>query len=401
MASGLLLLFFASTSVFDQIKNERSTINSQLNKRIGAIVMEAKAAVIYEQGGSFVIEDIELDDPREDEVLVRIEASGVCHTDSIAQGLVDLPAVFGHEGVGVVEKLGGQSDYLSVGDRVIISFPWCGRCSNCTANRTYWCDDAYPMLFGGARADGSKTIKVNDEPISSAFFQQSSFATHAITLVRDTIKVTDNHLGPEMLAALPCGVLTGAGSIFNELKLKKTHSLVIFGAGAVGLSALMAAKVIGCKDVVCIDIVEDRLKLAKELGASETINASKEDVKKKVLEDFDGGVDYVLETSGAHASFETSLFIVKTGGTIGAVTFPNYGSTFEVPGEIIVARGIHLTGIRLGSSRAEELLPYLLELNSEGVFPFEKIISHYKFSDINLAIADAHNGSAVKPVLLM
>ena len=363
--------------------------------------MEAKAAVIYEKGASFVIEEIELDDPREDEVLVRIEASGVCHTDSVAQGLVDLPAVFGHEGVGVVEKLGSENTALSLGDRVIISFPWCGHCGNCSANRTYWCDDAYPMLFGGGRADGTKTIRLNDEPISSAFFQQSSFATHAITLARDTIKVTDNHLGPEMLAALPCGVLTGAGSIFNEFRLKQANSLVIFGAGAVGLSALMAAKVVGCKDIICVDIVEDRLKLAKELGASETINASKEDVKNIILKVFNGGVDYVLETSGAHSSFETSLFVVKTGGTIGAVTFPNYGSTFEVPGEIIVARGIHLTGIRLGSSRAEELLPYLLKLNSEGVFPFEKIISHYDFVDINQAIADAHNGSAVKPVLVM
>ena len=257
------------------------------------------------------------------------------------------------------------------------------------------------MLFGGGRADGSKTISLKKKPISSAFFQQSSFATHAITLARDTIKISKNSLAPEILAALPCGVLTGAGSIFNELKLKESNSLVIFGAGAVGLSALMAAKVVGCKDIVCIDIVEDRLELARELGATDTINASNEDVKKELLDNFSGGLDYVLETSGAHSSFEASLLVVKTGGTIGAVTFPHYGSTFEVPGEIIVARGIHLTGIRLGSSRAEELLPYLLELNSKGVFPFEKIISHYDFSDINRAVADSHSGGAVKPVLVM
>ena len=362
---------------------------------------QAIAAVVYENHGEFTLESVELDDPRPDEILVRIEASGVCHTDAMAQGIMELPAVMGHEGMGVVEQVGSDVSHLKPGDRVIISFPWCGECGHCNGGRRYWCDNAYPMLFGGARGDGSKTIKLNGQPISSAFFQQSSFASHAITLARDAVKVSSDDGESPMLAALPCGIVTGAGGILNELKVGAKEGLAVFGAGAVGLSALMAANLAGAWPLICVDVVPSRLELALELGASHVINALEGDVVEQIKEISPSGIDCIFETSGNIHSFHAALAAVKTGGTVGAVTVPNYGSTFEFNGELMIGKGMHLTGVRMGSAVASDFIPKLLEFNAQGRFPYEQLVSKYEFSDINKAFADSHSGVAIKPVLTM
>jgi aryl-alcohol dehydrogenase len=170
----------------------------------GSMTTKATAAVIHEPNGQFSFETIELDDLRSDEILVRIEASGVCHTDMRAQGLTPLPAaVLGHEGAGMVEAVGSGVSRVIPGDRVVISYPFCGTCPNCVQGRAYICEHAIPLSFAGARLDGSKTITLNGKTISSAFFQQSSFSTHSITLERDVVPVKGDHK-PEMLAAIPC-----------------------------------------------------------------------------------------------------------------------------------------------------------------------------------------------------
>jgi len=362
---------------------------------------EATAAVIHQADGEFQLQKVVLDDPRPDEILVRIEASGVCHTDAMAKGLLKLPAVLGHEGMGVIEKLGSAVDGLSVGDRVIISFPWCGACPKCDSGRRYWCNNAYPMLFGGTRTDGSKTISLDGQAITSAFFQQSSFATHALTLARDVVRVGSDDGASDVLAALPCGVVTGAGAVFNELKAGPRDSFAVFGGGAVGLSAAMAAKIAGVFPLIVVDVVEQRLELAKELGATHVFNAAKDDVVSALQDLVPGGLDYVFETTGNVTSFHNALAAVTAGGTVAAVTVPNYGSTFEFNGEMMIGKGIHLTGIRMGSARASDFIPKLVELNQRGCFPYEALVSHYDFADINKAFADSSSGVAIKPVLKM
>ena len=203
--------------------------------------MKATAAVLYEPDGQFSLEPIELDEVRSDELLVRIKACGICHTDTKAKEMLSLPAVLGHEGAGIVEAVGKNVTRIKPGDRVLISYPWCGACPQCLAQQPFICTELMPICFGGTRLDGSHTIKLDGKPISGAFFQQSSFASHAITLERDVVPISGT-TPFEHLAALPCGIQTGAGAILNSLDVQPRSSLLIIGAGTVGLSAVMAGK---------------------------------------------------------------------------------------------------------------------------------------------------------------
>ena len=192
----------------------------------------ATAAVVREPGGRYTLETVELDQLRPNEVYVRVEAAGVCHTDANMQVMVPMPAVVGHEGAGVVEEVGVGVDYVKSGDRVILSWPACGSCPNCLTGKRYICDNAFPLLFGGRRLDGSPTIKLGGEWISGAWFQQSSFATHAIVPVESLVKVEDD-LPPEILAALPCGAMSGAGAVLSALQVGPADELLVLGGGGV------------------------------------------------------------------------------------------------------------------------------------------------------------------------
>jgi aryl-alcohol dehydrogenase len=186
-----------------QFRNwDREKVLKPLRERRRTMGLKATAAVIGEPNGKFSLETVELDDLRNDEILVRIEASGICHTDIGAQHRVPMPVVLGHEGAGVVEEIGSGVSRVKPGERVIISYPWCGTCPPCAEGQAYICENVRSLCFSGARLDGSKTIALEGESISGAFFQQSSFATLSITLEQDVIPVEGNPL-PEMLAAIP------------------------------------------------------------------------------------------------------------------------------------------------------------------------------------------------------
>ena len=227
----------------------------------------ASAAVVREPGGPYTIESVELDDLRANEVYVRVEAAGVCHTDANMQVMVPMPAVVGHEGAGVVEEVGAGVDYVKPGDRVILSWPACGVCPNCLTGKRYICDNAFPLLFGGTRLDGTQTIKLNGEWISGSWFQQSSFATHALVPGDSLVKVEDD-APPEILAALPCGAMTGAGAVIARPAGRAADELLVLGGGGVGLAAVMAAQMAGAYPIIVVDVNDERLALALELGAT-------------------------------------------------------------------------------------------------------------------------------------
>lgn len=364
------------------------------------MTFQTTAAVISEQNGSFSLETVELDDMRKDEILVRIEACGVCHTDMKAQGMTPLPAVFGHEGTGVVESIGAGVTRVKVGDRVVISYPWCGVCPSCMDGHAYICDNTFPLCFSGSRLDGSKAIKLNGEKISSAFFQQSSFANHSITSERNVVPIIGDH-SAEMLAAIPCGVQTGAGAILNTFKAGPKDSLVVFGAGAVGLSAVMAGRLVGTSPLIVIDVVEDRLNLALELGATHTINAQQGDIAKRILDIIPRGGSFSLETSSNKQAFLDAIACLGTRGECGFVAIPNMGQDFPFSPQTLFRQNASLRGIIQGFSIAHTFLPRILELNRMGQFPYERLIKTYKFEDINKAFEDSKSGIAIKPVLLM
>jgi aryl-alcohol dehydrogenase len=359
----------------------------------------ATAAVVNEVGGSYTLAEVELDDLRPDEVYVRVEAAGVCHTDANMQVMVPMPAVVGHEGVGVVEEVGSGVTYVKPGDRVIMSWPACGVCPNCLTGKRYICDNAFPLLFGGRRLDGTPTIKLNGEWISGSWFQQSSFATHALTPVDSLVRV-DGDLPPEILAALPCGAMTGAGAIVSALQVGPDEGMLILGAGGVGLSAVMAAHMAGAYPIIAVDVSAERLSLAGELGATHTINAAAEDAAARVQEISPGGVRFAFDSSGAVSSWKVAAVSVRAGGTFGVCAAVEQETLGGSP-HIMLSKGNRIQFIMGGSVVPRVFLPKMIEWYKQGRFPVDRLVKTFPFAQINEAFAAAHHGDAVKPVLLM
>jgi len=360
----------------------------------------ARAAVVREPEGTFSIEDIELDDLRANEVYVRIEAVGVCHTDINMQQFLPMPAVVGHEGAGVIEAVGAGVDYVKPGDKVMISWPECGECPSCAVGRRDICDIQFPLNFGGRRKDGSSTVKLKGEWISGAFFQQSSFSTYALTLADSVVKVEDDEVPWEILAALPCGVMTGAGAVTNSLGVTAQDDLMVLGTGAVGLSAIMAANLVGASPIVAVDINDDRLALARELGATHTFNAKRDDVVAGVKEIVPRGLKFAFDTSGVAASWATAVRSLCMGGTFGGAASPVSPEFGFHPVEAF-AKGLRLQFVMAGSAIPRAYLPHLIRWYKSGRFPVQKLVRTFPFEEINTAWAESAAGRAVKPVLLM
>lgn len=360
----------------------------------------AIAAVLYEAKGQFILQEVELDDPRSDEILVRIEASGVCHTDMKARSMLEPPMVLGHEGTGVVEAIGSGVTRIQPGDRVVISYAWCGACQECMTAHAYRCEYGPPMRFAGSRLDGSKPISLDGKPISSAFFQQSSFASHAITLERDVVPVSHDHPA-EMMAAIPCGVQTGAGAVLNSMKVGVQDAFAVFGTGGVGLSAVMAGHLVGAAPLIAVDVIDERLNLALELGATHAINAKEGDVVARIKDIAPRGINFSFDTTENEQAFNDAINCLAMGGECGFVTVPHHGDKFPFTPGGLFARTATLRGIIQGSALPNLFLPKLIALQQQGRFPYERLIKTYDFADINQAFKDAEAGRTIKPVLKM
>lgn len=365
---------------------------------------DARAAILRSPG-PFEIEPISLDDPRDDEVLIRLVATGLCHTDIVARDQlypVPQPIVLGHEGAGVVEKVGAAVSHVQPGDHVVLTFMSCGECRTCRNGTPAYCLKLFGLCFGGARADGSSAIRDADhEMVHGHFFGQSSFATRAIANARNVVKVRPD--APlEMLGPLACGLQTGAGAILNVLRPQKGQSVAIFGGGAVGLSALMAAKLLGAEPVIVVDVNPRRLALARELGADVTIDARSADVVAQVREACGGeGVAFALESAGKSAVVRQAIDSLGQLGTCGIVGAPAVGSeaSFDIT-EVMVA-GKTIRGIVEGDSVPDAFIPQLVDLYLSGKFPIDRLVRTYEFEAINQAMADAESGEVIKPVILM
>ncbi len=362
--------------------------------------MQATAAVLRNAAGPFVLESIEIGDPRPDEVIVRIVASGICHTDVKFRDAVPKPIVLGHEGAGIVQQIGTSVSRLSVGDPVVLTFGYCGMCPSCVSGAPTHCADHHALQFKGARLDGTTALSQAGVQINGAFFQQSSFATFAVATERNAIRVpTDAPLA--MLGPLGCGIQTGAGAILNSLNVGYGAKVAVFGAGAVGLSAVMAAKVAGADRIVAVDIVPSRLELARDLGAHHVIDAREGDVAERVRDVSGGGVNYALETAAVETSFAAAIDSLAPRGVCGFVASPvGRGTTPIVPFDMLI-NGKTLCGIVQGASVPHVFIPRLVDMIAAGRFPLDRLVTWYDFADINKAVADAESGAAIKPILRM
>ena len=370
---------------------------------------EIKAATIRSKGGPFKVETLLLDEPRPDEVLVRIVATGMCHTDMVARDQlydVPMPVVLGHEGAGVVEKTGTSVKKVSPGDHVVLTYLWCGHCKPCLRGDLTYCQNFYPLNFGGTREDGTTSTyeahapgtHERGAPVHDHFFGQSSFGTFALAHERNVIKVPNN--APlELLGPLGCGIQTGAGAVMNSLKLNPGSSFAAFGGGAVGLSAVMAAHVAGATIIIAVDVVPSRLALAMELGATHVVNSRETDPVEVVREITGGGADFTLESSGRPAVLRQAIDALATRGTCGIVGAPALGTeaSFDVNG--VMTTGKRIIGIIEGDSVPDLFIPALVELYMQGRFPFDKLVKFYTMDQINQAAEDSEKGITIKPII--
>lgn len=365
--------------------------------------MQITAAVVRERSGPFNIERIDLCDPRIDEVLVEVVASGMCATDLHGRDAyypTKFPKVFGHEGAGIVRAVGSGVTTLKTGDHVVMAYPFCGECPNCRTQRQSYCIEAFPLKMNGTRADGSTLHSKDGQPIYSAFFQQSSFGNFTIANERFAVKVRDD--APlEHVCALACGGQTGAGAVLNVMKPRAGDSFAVFGVGAVGLSGLMAAKIAGCDPIIAIDVHENRLALARELGATHTINhTGRTDVVAEIRKITGLGARFSLETSALPVVFREAVDVLMPAGTCVLLGSARAGTevTFETP---FLQNGRTVRGVIQGDSVPKEFLPRLADYVVGGKFPVERMIAFYDFVDINRAADESSRGVTIKPVLRM
>ncbi len=364
--------------------------------------MKIRAALIERPGEDFCIRTLELEGPRQGEALVKIAACGVCHTDDVARNQiipVPLPAVFGHEGCGTIEALGPGMEDFKPGDRVLFSFGYCGKCVNCRSGHPYACLHNRRLNFSGEHFDGTKRLSRGGESVS-AFFGQGAFAEYAV-VHRNNLIPAPADLPLELLAPLGCGIQTGAGAVLNYLKAEPGSSILITGCGAVGLSAVMAAVIAGCGEIIACDVVPERLRLAQELGATHTLNAREvADIPAAVRSLTEGyGVRYAVDCTGSGQCVRTSLVCVRPLGVC-AVVGATQELTIHVENELMGAAKT-LGGVVEGCCVPQLFIPRLLEFYRQGRFPFDKLVEFYPFEDINRAFADTKNGKAVKAVLRM
>jgi aryl-alcohol dehydrogenase len=364
--------------------------------------MKITAAVTREKAQPFAIEELNIEQPRSDEVLVKVTATGICHTDLIVRDQwlpVPLPIVLGHEGAGVVERVGQSVTKVQPGDHVVLSYGRCGRCVNCLSGYPYYCLHAYEQSYGGGRPDGSTALHQNGQVIHSHFFGQSSFATYALANEGNVVKVRRD-VPLDILGPLGCGVQTGAGAVMNGLRPHVGTSIAIFGTGSVGLSAIMAARVVGCTTIIGIDVKPDRLALAKELGATHTIHGGETNAVEEIKRITGGGANYTLEMTASPRVLRQAVDALQVGGVCGVIGAAAKGTEVSLEMTALLF-GRAVRGIRQGESVSDSFIPQLIELYIQGRFPFDRLIEFYSFDQINQAAEETERGIAIKPILRM
>lgn len=356
--------------------------------------MDIQAAVIEGPGAPFRIEPLRIDAPGGDQVLVRIVACGVCHTDMVMRSgklPVPFPVVFGHEGAGVVEAVGPEVEGIAPGDTVLLSFHSCGTCSACDDHQPGYCPEFFPRNFLGYLEPGQGGLWRGAERIGSNIFGQSAFASHALAHRRNVVKVADD-LPLELLAPLGCGIQTGAGTVLETLKVQPGQSVAVLGAGAVGLAAVMAARIAGAGRIALLDRHVHRLETGRALGTTDSANS---------LDALPGPFDYVIDTTGAPALLGPAVELLAPRGTLALVGAYPSDPPLAVNASSVMSMGRRIIGVVEGGIDPQRFIPELIAHYRAGRLPLEQLVRTYPFAEIDQAVADSESGAVIKPVLVM
>jgi NDMA-dependent alcohol dehydrogenase len=367
--------------------------------RIGGV----RAAILEEVNAPLAVEDVELADPGPGEVVVRLHASGVCHSDwNVVSGATPnpLPAVLGHEGAGVVEAVGAGVSAVAEGDHVVLSWlPACGRCFYCVQGRPSLCEHAMEGMFEGTLPSGALRLSRNGAPLYHYSFL-STFAERCI--VPDECCVPIRADAPLDVAALVgCAVMTGIGAAINRARVEPGSSVAVFGAGGVGLSVILGSLLAGGRDVVAVDPVPFKRELALELGATHTVDPRSDDPADFLRELTDGrGADYAFDAAGFPGVIAQAYAATRRGGTVVSIGIPPVGAEASLPGPSLPRDEKIVTGSFYGSCRPHVDMPLVLDLFMEGRLPLDKLVSRtYALDDINEAFGAMNGGEVARAVI--
>jgi aryl-alcohol dehydrogenase len=361
--------------------------------------MDTTAAVLRAGDQPYTLEPITLRDIRPNEVLVRIVGVGMCHTDVLPRSpgfIAATPIINGHEGAGIVEAIGTEVTKVSIGDHVVLSFDSCGTCENCGLGQPAYCDTFMVRNLFGRDLDGTASATdANNEAVGARWFGQSSFAHHCIATERNTV-VVDKSLPLELLGPLGCGIQTGAGTMLCAIDVQPGNSALVFGAGAVGLAGVMAAKAAGATTIIAVDLQQHRLDLALELGATHIIRGDATDVVAQVLALTGVGAHAVMDTTGIPSVMINALKATRMNGAVGFVGVQL--GPIEIDAVTMVGKTV--IGVLEGSADPQTFIPRMIAMWQQGNFPFDRLIEKFPLDHINEAEQSSLSGGVIKPVLI-
>ena len=366
--------------------------------------MKIRAAVLEETGGRHAVDEVELDAPRAGEVLVRLGASGVCHSDwNAIDGTAETrcPAVLGHEGAGVVEAIGADVTRIGVGDHVALSWaPSCGACDECLRDLPWLCSSAWPAMSTGGLLDGTTRLSRNGEPVFHYSFL-STFAEACVVPERSCVPIPKD-VPFDIARLVGCAVTTGTGAVWRTAGVRPGDRVAVIGCGGVGLSALMAAVAVGAEPVVVVDTAPAKLAVAGSFGATHTVawQENPEATAQAVRDATRGGVDYAIEATGRPEAMLAAFLSTRVRGSAVLIGIPRAEAVLALPALTIPRGERRVLGSIYGSSRPERDFPRTLELWRAGRLPLERLVSHrLPLDEVGHAFELMQSGDALRVVL--
>ena len=374
--------------------------------------MKIKAAVLYEQGKNapfseskpLKVEEVDLEPPGTGEVLIKTGAAGLCHSDlSMINGVMQrkVPMVPGHEAAGVVEEIGANVTQCQPGDHVVMSFvPICGECEFCITGRSNICSTAFNARATGALINGNRRLSLNGKPLHHTN-GVSCYAEYMVAC-EDSVITIDKEVPMLDAALFGCAVVTGVGAIINTAKIVPGSTIAVVGLGGVGLCALLGGVVAGAGRIIAVDIASDKLGLARQLGATDTFNATDPNCTEKIIEETKGGVEYAFEVAGVVEAMQTAYAITRRGGTTVTSGLSQHQHTFEIPHSQLVVDERTIKGSYMGSCVVRKDIPKFINLYKQGKLPVDKLRSgNIGLNDLNLGFDKLAAGDAIRQMLVM
>lgn len=363
-----------------------------------------KAAILEGPASGLVVEHIDLQEAQAGEVLVRLAASGVCHSDlHVIHGAqsTPLPVVLGHEGAGVVEAVGSGVTRVKVGDHVVLSWtPYCGQCPYCLSGHPNLCEVVYATMSNGTLFDGTSRLSRDGKPIYHYSFI-SSFAEYCVVPEAGCVVIAEN-IPLDKAALVGCAVMTGVGAAINTARVHPGSSVAVIGAGGVGLNAIQGARLAGASTIIAVDVNLAKLERARIFGATHVVDATGEDAVS-VVRELTGnlGADYTFEAVGRSATMRQCWEMARPGGTVVMIGIASEGSELALPANRVVREERRLMGSFYGSARPHIDMPMILNLYMAGKLMLDELVTHrFSLAEINEAIHVLESGEAVRPVLL-